>query len=75
MEETLRKYSAMIVKREAEALKDAVSNLNAMKSDDDSEMAHGEAEDILCKYLVAIGSKELADAFYTARDRVDFWYA
>ena len=64
-----------IKKSEYEALKSAVAKLNAMGEHDDEEIAHGNADDILCEYLTAIGAKELADAFDSACARVGFWYA
>ena len=56
-------------------LQQAVKELNEMDENGDAEALHGEAEDILCGYLIAIGSKELAEAFDNAQERVGFWYA
>lgn len=41
----------------------------------DQEVAHGEADDILCEYLRSIGESEVADAFDAASDEIGFWYA
>ena len=60
---------------EYDALKFAVARLNLMVDGDDAEVRHSEAETILCEFLVAIGAKELANAFGGACDRVGFWYA
>ncbi len=41
----------------------------------DPEDAHVEADQILCKFIRAIGHVEVADAFEAVRDHVGFWYA
>jgi hypothetical protein len=57
--------------------KKAVAQLEAMESGDDRELAHSDAEGILCRVLEAIGPeyKAVSYAFKAARDRVGFWYA
>jgi hypothetical protein len=57
--------------------KQAVTQLEAMQSADDPELAHNDAEGILCRVLEAIGPeyKAVSYAFKAARDRVGFWYA
>jgi len=56
-------------------LKDAVTAMYDVHPGD-TEMAHGEAEDILLEYLRASGAKELADAWDDLIEAVGgFWYA
>ena len=56
-------------------VQEAVEKLNAMKHGDDEEIAHGEAENILCELLRDLGYGAVSDAFDGAVDRVGFWYA
>ena len=60
---------------ERQALIKAVNELNKMKSGDDEEWAHGEAESILFEMLKELGFGDASDAYKNARDRVGFWYA
>lgn len=41
----------------------------------DPEAAHNRADDVLCMYLRATGSRAVAEAFERARERCGFWYA
>jgi len=58
---------------EAHALRSAVAAIRDLP--DDSEGAHGMADEILCEYLRKIGAAELASAFDDANERIEFWYA
>lgn len=53
---------------------EAVAKLQALTWADPEE-AHGEADEILCEFLRAIGHTGVAAAFEAAADRVGFWYA
>ncbi len=55
---------------------EAVAKLEAVdENHPDEEMAHVEADRILCEFIRAIGHADVADAFEAARRRVGFWYA
>lgn len=53
---------------------EAIEQIEALTSAD-PEMAHPQAEEILCDFLKAQGFTALASAFNEAVDRCDFWYA
>jgi hypothetical protein len=53
---------------------EAVAKLQALTGHDPEE-EHGDAEEILCEFIRAIGHAEVADAFEAAANRVGFWYA
>lgn len=74
MKEALREFNKAKAAGEAEALKAAVDELNAMQGGVNEVEAHSRAEDILCEYLKAIGAAQLANAFDEANNRVGFWY-
>jgi hypothetical protein len=50
---------------------EAVRELDAMDDGYDQEIAHGDADEILLKFV----PKSVADAFERCRERVGFWYA
>jgi hypothetical protein len=55
---------------------EAIARLEALDEDQpDEEMAHVEADRILCQFIRAIGHADVTDAFEAARRRVGFWYA
>ena len=54
---------------------EAIDKLAAMTEHDDAEIAHSEAEDILCGLLKELGFGDAAEAFERASERVGFWYA
>ena len=54
---------------------EAKAMLEGLPEGADSEGAHSEADDILCKLLETLGYKEVSDAFKQAKERVVFWYA
>ena len=58
-----------------QALMEAVKYLDDMEEGSDAEIEHSRAENVLCAYLRATGSGDLADAFDNACERVGFWYA
>lgn len=41
----------------------------------DPELAHIDAEQILCEFLTSIGHSEVADKFNEIADNMPFWYA
>lgn len=51
---------------------EAIKKLNrAAEITDDTEVAHGEADRILCKLLISLGYKDVVAAW----EKVDKWYA
>ena len=58
-----------------QSLDKCVAELNKMKSGDDAEARHVEAEELICGLLAEIGFGEAAEAFVGANDKVGFWYA
>ena len=52
---------------------EAVRKLDALEGD--QEAAHGDADDILLRYLKHHDAKEIADAWERACERVGFWFA
>ena len=61
---TMRKKKADIIKEAVEQMKECVKN-------GDAEVAHVNADDILCDVLKQLGAKELVDEF----NKVTKWYA
>jgi len=55
-------------------IEEAVKALNNL-TEGDPEIAHGEADDILCKFLSDNGFREVADAYEEAYLEIGFWYA
>ncbi len=53
---------------------EAIAKLEALTWND-PELAHQEADEILCKFLRAMGHRDVAAAFGAAQKRVGFWYA
>jgi len=53
---------------------EAITALNAIENGD-SEIAHGQADDILLAFLKSNGHPEVALAWESAQDRATFWYA
>lgn len=51
--------------------KEAISKLKACQANIDAEAAHGDADDILCELLEAIGFVDVV----TEWEQVDKWYA
>ena len=46
-----------------------------MKAGTDQEIAHDEADKLLCDALLIAGKHDVVEAYLSARDRVGFWYA
>ena len=53
---------------------EVIERLNALTGYD-QEAAHGEADGLLLHALQLAGMDDVVEAYITARDRVDFWYA
>ena len=49
----------------------ALEKLRQAQENDDTEAAHGEADDALCELLTALGYAEVVAAW----EKVDRWYA
>lgn len=49
---------------------DAVARLERLQGAPDPEIAHQQADQVLCEFLRAIGHREVADEF----DAVERWY-
>jgi hypothetical protein len=49
----------------------AIAELKRLQLDRDAEVAHGEADDVLCKLLAALGYQDVVDEW----EKVDKWYA
>ena len=49
---------------------DAVARLEDLQSHHDPEVAHEQADQVLCRFLRAIGHREVADEF----EAVERWY-
>lgn len=50
---------------------DYIERMIALQSNTDSEVAHSIADDILCEVLIALGYKELVEAYHS----VPKWYS
>lgn len=50
---------------------DVIEALEALQKSGDTEASHGEADEILCNFLRALGHGDVADAF----DAIEKWYA
>ncbi len=57
-------------KTKEQLIEEAVKKLKKVNKRD-QEVAHLEADDILCELLVALGCKQVVDAF----DKIPKWYA
>ena len=49
----------------------ALAELAECAKGGDTEMAHSNADDVLCKLLIALGYQDIVDAW----EEVDKWYA
>lgn len=49
----------------------AIEKLKAEQGDGDTEAAHGNADDILCEFLTALGYADVVAEWH----KVDKWYA
>ena len=54
---------------------EAIKKLDAMNARGNQEQLHGEADEILLRYLKHHDAQEVAEAYARARERVGFWYA
>lgn len=54
-----------------ERYKEFLTEMDRCAKSDNTEMAHYEADELLCKFLVECGYDELVDKF----DNVNKWYA
>ena len=50
---------------------EAIAKLAQLQTDDDTESAHGDADDILCELLQSLGYADVVDAYA----KIDKWYA
>ena len=50
---------------------DAINMLRTLQSSDDTEVAHAEADRVLCQFLTELGYPDLVAAY----QRIDKWYA
>lgn len=50
---------------------DAIEKLKVEQANGDLEMAHGNADDVLCALLVALGYGDVVEEW----EKVDKWYA
>lgn len=50
---------------------EAVERLRALHGDTDIEIAHGEADDVLCELLMSLGYNDVVSAW----EAVEKWYA
>ena len=57
--------------RKEQMAKDAISELKEAKKNGDIEGAHCDADDILCKLIIALGYEDVVDAYHM----VPKWYA
>jgi hypothetical protein len=53
---------------------DAIKQLREL-DEDDEEAAHSEADEVLIRFLMASGFKDVADVYMEMRDKIGFWYA
>jgi hypothetical protein len=54
---------------------EAIRLLNAIPANGDNEASHKEADDILLKLLTDLNETDVVNAYISARERADFWYA
>lgn len=50
---------------------EAIERLKSWQGPTDIEIAHGEADDVLCELLVSLGYQDVVDEW----EKVDKWYA
>ncbi len=50
---------------------EAIAALKDCQTSGDTEATHSEADDVLCKFLVALGYQDVVDEW----EKVDKWYA
>jgi len=50
---------------------DVISELRSLQGSDDTEVAHCEADDLLCELLISLGYQDVVDEYY----KVPKWYA
>jgi hypothetical protein len=60
----------MRIKKE-DIIKEAIEEMKTLVNNDDYEIAHIEADDILCNVLKKLGYEELVDVY----EQVGKWYA
>ena len=48
-----------------------LQELKNLQSNRDLEIAHGHADDILCRLLIDLGFQDIVDAYH----KIDKWYA
>lgn len=58
-------------KKKADIIKEAVEKMKECVNNGDTEVAHIDADDILCDVLTQLGYKELVDLY----EKVKKWYA
>lgn len=58
-------------KKKADIIKEAVEKMKECVNNGDTEVAHLDADDILCDVLTQLGYKELVDLY----EKVNKWYA
>ena len=60
-----------MIKKKADIIKEAVEKMKECVNNGDTEVAHLDADDILCDVLTQLGYKELVDIY----EKVKKWYA
>lgn len=60
-----------MTKKQKETVDNAINKMSEIARNDDTEAAHGYADDLLCKVLNAFGCAELVDLY----NKVDNWYS
>lgn len=58
-------------KKKADIIKEAVEKMKECVNNGDTEVAHLDADNILCDVLTQLGYKELVDLY----EKVNKWYA